>query len=499
MSGNRSKLILLGVGAFAGVTAVRAAFFKEKKQPSKGLPAEKVDVKKFETDLSDAIKIPSIANSDKDLTDWSNFDKLHELLKERFPLMFEKLELTYFSRAAMMFHWQGKDPSLEPMALLGHQDVVPISEGTLGDWEHPPFDGCNDGEYIWGRGALDMKNHLIGVCEAVESLLEEGFVPERDVYICFGHNEEIMTGAADEGACVMAAWFKEKGIHLDSIIDEGGAILPVDIKHILNCDIAGIGIAEKGYADIEISVYGKGGHSSQPPKHTALGEMADVIKDIEGHQFPAKMTPMVYDLFTSIGKNMTYPGRLVVCNLGLMKPLVTRIMTLIPPAASLVRTTTGVTMASGSPASNVLPQKATINVNFRIMPGMTVADVEKHLHKVIRNKKVEIKVLTEKAKEPSKISPTDSEAFKVLASICKDMNPKAVIAPYLVMGGTDACRYEAVCDNIYRYSPFLVSTSLLLTTHGTNERIPVSSLSDGVAFFKRYIREVSASKRDQLS
>ena len=150
-------------------------------------------------------------------------------------------------------------------------------------------------------------------------------------------------------------------------------------------------------------------------------------------------------------------------------------------------------MASGSPAPNVLPQRATVNVNFRIFPGQTIEDVEKHLKKVIRYKDVEINLLPG-WKNPSKISPTDSRAFRKLGVICRSMNPNTIVAPYLVMGGTDACHYQAVCENIYRYSPFRVSTSLLLTCHGTNERIPVASMEAGVAFFKRYIRELSKAE-----
>ena len=115
-------------------------------------------------------------------------------------------------------------------------------------------------------------------------------------------------------------------------------------------------------------------------------------------------------------------------------------------------------------------------------------DPEKHIRKYAGSK-AEVKMLA--GKNPSKISPTDSRAFKAIEKICKGMDPKAIVAPYLVMGGTDSRQYEDVCDNIYRYSPFLMNTGLLLTTHGTNERIPVSSLEDGVAFFKRYIRELT--------
>ena len=114
----------------------------------------------------------------------------------------------------------------------------------------------------------------------------------------------------------------------------------------------------------------------------------------------------------------------------------------------------------------------------------------RHLRKVIRNKDVEIE-LTPGWKNPSAISPTDSRAFGIIEEICMGMDPNTVVAPYLVMGGTDSCHYQPVCGNIYRYSPFKVSTSLLLTTHGTNERIPVGVMADGVAFFKRYIRRVS--------
>ena len=95
--------------------------------------------------------------------------------------------------------------------------------------------------------------------ESIETLLEEGFEPERDVYLCFGHDEEIML-SDDSGALNMARLFKERGIELESVIDEGGAIIPAKIKGLLDINIAGVGIAEKGYADFEIAVTAKGGH-----------------------------------------------------------------------------------------------------------------------------------------------------------------------------------------------------------------------------------------------
>ena len=490
----KSKIIKTGIGvatlAGVGVSMVRAATtYKAKPIENTNIgEAEKVDVERFIKNLSDAIKIPTIANRDESLVDWTPFDEFHAMLEKAYPLMHEKLEKQIVSTRSLLYHWKSEHPEKEPIALLSHQDVVPVTPGTENDWKYPAYSGEIAEGFLWGRGAIDMKNHLIGVCEAVETLLEEGYVPERDVYICFGHNEEVMAEGEICGADCMLRWFKERGIKLDSVLDEGGAILEAKVDKVIDGHLAGVGIAEKGHVDFEISVNAKGGHSSQPPKHSALGELSRIVCKLENNQFKAELTPQLYSLFNEIGKNTTYPVRCVMSNLPVLKPLITKICSEIPPVASMMRTTTAVTMANGSPAPNVLPQKATVNVNFRIMPGQTIDDVEAHIRK-IAGPKAEIKMVS--GKNPSKISPTDSRAFNAIREICKEMDPKAIVAPYLVMGGTDARNYEEVCDNIYRYSPFLMDTALLLTTHGTNERIPVSSLKDGVVFFKKYIKALT--------
>ncbi len=490
----KSKIIKRGLGVAAlagvGVSMVRAATtYKAKPIENANIgDEEKVDVERFIKNLSDAIKIPTIANRDESLVDWAPFDEFHAFLEKSYPLMHEKLEKQIISTRSLMYHWKSEYPEKEPIALLSHQDVVPVTPGTEDDWKYPAYSGEVAEGFLWGRGAIDMKNHLIGVCEAVETLLEEGYVPERDVYLCFGHNEEVMAEGEVCGADCMMRWFKERGIRLDSVLDEGGAILEAKVDKVIDGHLAGVGIAEKGHVDFEISVNAKGGHSSQPPKHSALGALSRIVCKLENNQFKAELTPQLYSLFNEIGKNTTYPVRCVMSNLPVLKPLITKICSEIPPVASMMRTTTAVTMANGSPAPNVLPQKATVNVNFRIMPGQTIEDVEKHIRKYA-GPKAEIKLVS--GKNPSKISPTDSRAFNAISKICKEMDPKAIVAPYLVMGGTDARQYEDVCDNIYRYSPFLMDTSLLLTTHGTNERIPVSSLKDGVVFFKKYIKALT--------
>ena len=262
---------LTGVGALLAGNAVHAAVFKPKKETTVILDDDNINVERYRKNLSKAIQIKTISHVDPEDTDWDEFKRFHEFIDSAYPLINEKLEKEIVPPASIIYRWKGKDPSLDAVALCAHQDVVPVNPGTEDDWTHPAFDGVDDGEFIWGRGALDMKNHLVCVLESVETLLEEGFEPERDVYILLGDNEEVV-GGTDNGAGKMADILEERGVKLDSVLDEGGAMLPVNIKGVINNKVlAGIGIAEKGYADIKITVSSKGGHSSQPPKHTALG------------------------------------------------------------------------------------------------------------------------------------------------------------------------------------------------------------------------------------
>ncbi|MCH5190648.1 MAG: M20/M25/M40 family metallo-hydrolase [Oscillospiraceae bacterium] len=482
--------IILGIiCVFIVITLIRAAFYTEKKTEKRELEPENIDFDRYCRNLSDAIKIKTISNYDHELVDWSEFDKFHAFLEERYPLVHKAMTKTKVGDASLIYKWEGTDPSLDGIALLAHQDVVPIADGTEGDWEHEPFSGENDGEFIWGRGAMDMKNHLIAVMECMETLIAEGYQPKRTVYVCLGHNEEVVA-APDNGAKAMADYLAEHGVHLEAVLDEGGAILPANVKGIVDCNLVGVGIAEKGSVNYKISVNAKGGHSSQPPEHTALGELANVIRDIENHQFKATMPDFVSDLFKGVGKRCTYPARLLFCNLWLLKPIIIKIMTKIPPAASLIRTCTAVTMASGSPQFNVLPQKASITVNFRTMPGVTIKDVEEHIRKSVRNKKIDIEGLT--SKEASKVSSTDSRAFKIIKELSESADEKNLVVPFLVMGATDSYNYENVCENIYRFAPFVADTRLLLCTHGTNERLPLSSVEGALTFFKRYVKGMTS-------
>ena len=449
---------------------------------------ERVDSDRAQRHLSEAIQIQTVSYADESQTDWGEFERFHAFLAQSYPRIHQTLRCEKISKASLLYTWQGSRPDLDPIALLAHIDVAPVAnlEGSL--WQHPPFSGFNDGEYLWGRGALDMKNVLVCTMEAVETLLEEGFEPKRSVYLCFGHNEETSFGDGN-GAKEIVRTLKDRGIHLESTIDEGGAIISVDLKGVMQANLVGIGIAEKGYADVKITVHANGGHSSQPPQHTAAGILAKVVRDLERHPFRPEMLTLVDDMFRTVGKNTCFPIRLLVPFVLDFKPLALTLASCFPQSATFVRTTQACTMLEGSPAPNVLPQTASVMVNFRLLPGTTVQDVERHIRKVVRNKDIDVEIVC--AKETTAVSPTDSKAYAVLTELSQQKDGKNVVAPYLVMGRTDSFHYEAICENIYRYSPFLVDASLLLTTHAANERCPVDQIAEGVRFYKMYIKKMT--------
>ena len=479
--------IILGIIAvLLSVILIKAAFFKYKPEEIEKLEDEHIDSEKALKHLSEAISIKTIS-VDGDDGDYTEFYKFHEFLERSYPLVHKTMTKEVIGSASLLFYWEGKNPELNPIALMSHMDVVPVEAGTEKDWKEDPFGGKIDREFIWGRGSLDMKNHLIAVMESLEALIEDGYQPDRGVYVCFGQDEEISIGE-QRGAARIAKTLRERGVRLDCIIDEGGTLIPINVAGI-HTTFATVGASEKGYADYKITVNDAGGHSSTPSKHTAIGKLGKVINRLDNHQSRAKLLPVTKEFMVRAGKALPYWARIIVGNLWFFKPLIMLVMKNIPTTATLVRTTQAATMCEGSPVPNVMPQNASAVVNCRILPGESTETTTAHLKKACgKNASVE---LIGFSKEPAPVSPTSSRAYLTIEKLCKQIDPKAVAVPFLVMGCTDTCYYESICDTIFRFTPFVVTPELLHTMHGTNERLPIDSMGPAVAFFKRYVKTLT--------
>jgi carboxypeptidase PM20D1 len=364
------------------------------------------------------------------------------------------------------------------LVLLAHQDVVPVEPGTETSWEHPPFSGAIVDGHVWGRGALDNKVNLIALLEAAEHLLAEGFRPRRTALFAFGHDEEL---GGPEGAAAVAALFQERGIRPALVLDEGGSVVEPMVPGVAE-PLALVGIAEKGYLSAELTVEVPGGHSSAPPRETSIGVLADAIDRLEGKPLPSRLTPPARALFDAVAPELSLGPRLVLANLWLFEPVLIRLLESRAEVAALVRTTTAPTIFEAGMKDNVIPARARAVVNFRILPGESIESVLEHVRRTVADPRVKVSLLP-KRREPSTTSRVHSPHYALLSRTIRKVFPGAIVAPYLILGGTDARHFHPTSEDVYRFMPFLLSERDLEGIHGTDERVSIDALSKAVRFY----------------
>jgi carboxypeptidase PM20D1 len=439
--------------------------------------------------LSGSISFPTVSHVDSSEVDFTVFEALFDYLAQSFPLFHRHCELERVNTYALLYRWRAGDTAasnLKPLLFCAHTDVVPVAGGTEADWTHPPFSGAIADGCIWGRGAFDMKSHLLAYLEATETLLQSGFTPQRDIYFAFGFDEEV--GGRNGAACI-AQHLEEQGIEFELVLDEGGLVVTGTIQGVAS-PVAVIGVAEKGQANYQISFTGDGGHSSTPPTHTTLGQAAKLICAAESHPVPARLTEASQLMLANVAGEVGFAIRMTMANRWLFKPLLLSILAKSPTTNAQIRTTFAATTAKASNANNVLPQRALININARLLPGDNTQKIQQYLLDLAEHNGLnpDIQALPSSA-DPSPTSATDSPAFFKLERLIKEFYPCAIVTPYLMMGGTDSRKYYGVCNNIYRFTPILVTSEERLLAHNTDERISIENYTRMIAFFARFIRD----------
>ena len=477
--------LLLLLAAFM---LMRTLFFISKASIETGMDLPAVEVKPLTLDkeaaakhLSEAIQIETISHEDPAENVLENFEYLHRLLAKNFPQVHKELKREVIGQASLLYTWQGKDPSLDPVLLAAHQDVVPAEESSLSQWTYAPFSGKIADGFIWGRGTLDIKSQLISLLEAVEALIANGYQPERTVMLGFGSDEEVL----GIGAKGIVAYLQEKGIHLAAMIDEGGCIYDGIIPGVKGLSAA-IGVAEKGYLSLHIWVDDQAGHSSTPSTNTATGTLIHALDKVVSHPFPARVSA-VSPMFEKLGAVASPVMQLAFGNLWLFNGVIKKILLNNSETAATIRTTTAVTIIKGGVKDNIIPGHAEAVANFRLLPGENIALVCERLRKIIDDERVHFEPLRGNAWEASPVSPDDSQAYRHIASVTREFFPGTPCAPYIMLGGTDARNYYVVCDNVYRYSPYVLTSEDLARIHGLNERIAVDAFALMVEFFYRLI------------
>lgn len=431
--------------------------------------------------LAEAVQFQTISAQLKQ--DSSAFRAFDKWIKTTFPLVDSLLTLEKYGDLSSLYHWPGKSPNLKPVMLIAHLDVVAVQEAAA--WEQPAFDGVIEDGFVWGRGTLDDKVSVLGILEAAELLLAEGYVPERSLYFGFGHDEEV----GGTGAQTMAAALKAKGVELEYILDEGSYVIEGAFPG-LDVPLAIINLSEKGYVTLRLDVQMQdGGHSSMPPKETAIGVLSAAIQKLEANPFPAKIKGPVKEMFRYAGPETSPVFKVIMANLWLTNGLLIKQLEKGSASNALLRTTTAPTIINSGIQENVLPTQGQATINFRIIPGETAASVKQRVEDLVGSEFLTVNYVKDGIfKEPSPVSSTDAFGFQVISKTIRELFPEAVVAPGVMVGAADVSYYSEVSDQLYRFLPLQLAQPDLKRIHGNNERISAEAYKTSIRFYEQLIR-----------
>jgi len=441
--------------------------------------------------LSAAIRIKTlsrelVSEQGRDLS-----EKFLKHLKKSFPRLHDSLSLTIINKQSYVYHWSSPDTENKPkpVLFLAHYDVVPV-QGQ--NWRHPGFSGFNDSQAIWGRGSLDNKSSLLAMLEAITILLRQGYELNRDVYLAFGHDEEI---GGEQGAKKIAEYFLSKGLKFDMILDEG-LVVTKDVIDLVKQPVALIGISEKGLLNLELSLEQKGGHASMPGSITAVGQMSRALQRLEDNPLPARLSYPVATMLSRLAPEAATLNRVVLSNLWLFKSLVINKFKQSPATHAAVNTTLVATQLSASKKINVLPTTVTANLNIRILPGDSIESVQQHVKQTINNQRISLRVV-DGAFEPAAVSTDDHETYQQIEKSILQVYPDVLVAPGLVLAATDSRHYQQLTERTYRFMPLRLAKADLSRIHGENERIFIEDYHAAIQFYRQLLMNLSVnSSRD---
>jgi carboxypeptidase PM20D1 len=480
-------IAVAAVGLMVVVLTARALRLPSRQIEVPPAPTRAIDGEAAAKRLAEAIRFRTISYSREpaDLQAEA-FTAFRAWLAASYPRLHRELALELVSDHSLVYTWAGSDATLAPILLLAHQDVVPADNADR--WTHPPFAGDIEGGYVWGRGAIDDKGPLIALCEAVEGLLAADFSPRRTVVLAFGHDEEV---GGPQGAQKIAALLASRGVRAALVLDEGFAVIETGSIPGLPPRLAAVAVAEKGSATLELVARAAGGHSSTPPRHTAAGILARAVARVEERPLPLSVGGVMASSVAWLAPELPLWARIPVANLGLFVRPIDWVFADQPAVNALLRTTTAVTMLSGSPKENVLPVEAIAAVNFRILPGHSAEQVLAHTRAAVDDPRIEVRFKFE-PREASTVSPSDGPAFLALQRTIREGFPDAVVLPVLAVGGTDARYYGVVSENVYRFAPFRFAPADIRLPHGIDERVSIESLPAAIDFYARLIERAGA-------
>jgi len=375
-------------------------------------------------------------------------------------------------RASVVARWGGGDPERPGLLLHGHLDVVPAAAE---DWRVDPFSGEIQDGYLWGRGAVDMKDFDAMLLSLVRARQRAGRAPERPVVLCFTADEE---AGGHKGAEVLVRDHPEEFEGCTEAVGEvGGFSTTVRGRRMYLIEAA-----EKGMAWMRLRARGRAGHGSMINRENAVTELATAVARIGAHDWPVRLTPTMRTLLAAVaelaGTEATPENA---------EALVEEFGTATRMLGAVLRNTTNPTMLEAGYKVNVVPTEATAHVDGRFLPGYEDEFFSTLAELCGENIEIEFESNQKPWEMPYEGDLVDAMGRSILAE-----DPDALVAPYLMSGGTDAKHFIKLGMRAYGFAPLRLPADLDFTAlfHGVDERVPVDALEFGARVFDRFLDEV---------
>lgn len=429
----------------------------------------------IEEKLSEMVRFETVSKRGVDRNAW--FEGYFALLKKLFPVAFGAT-VRIPIEGALLLKWRGEH-SRAPFVLMSHSDVADAEEEG---WTYPPFSGAIVNGSVWGRGAAESKSSMCAMLEALSVLAEEGFEPKHDVYIASSVDKEIISGV---GSRNIASYFKKNGIWPDLVLDDGGRIGSSLLPNMKNT-YGLIGVAEKGFADFQLTARGGAEITSAPGKNTPVERLAKTVLALNDKIFPYRLTPIVSELIKCVAPEMTGLRKLMFSRPEhFRKALLRNLSNRNEHFDAMLKTTLAFTMCRASEAPNILPRKASVTVSVRILPGDSVSGVRDKISSAAKKFNVEVTLLA--GNEPVAAKSSD-DGYKKVAGALREIYPDCIPAPCLLTDATDSRHLDRIADCVLRFSPFFLTREQEIAVHSINENISINALKKGVQYYQRLLR-----------
>lgn len=366
-----------------------------------------------------------------------------------------------------------------PILFLGHMDVV---EAKREDWERDPFRFIEEDGYFFGRGTSDNKLGIAQLTAAFIRLKREGFRPNRDLIIAFSGDEETDMLSTRAMAPRLAERKPEFALNSDS----GGGRADASGKGLAYA----VQVAEKTFANFEVTVRNPGGHSARPRSDNAIYEIADILRNVRSYRFPIVVNELTRAIVRDAAQQPgAKPGlEAAIAALG-QNPADEEAQALLasdPRLGLSLRTTCVATLIDGGHADNALPQSVTANINCRIFPGVSIESVRQTLAEVGGDPKAEWKVSGDPtASDPS---PVNEALFAAIAKAVEDRYPGLPVIPYMTPGATDGKHFRVLGIPTYGAGSEFSRGAENTFAHGLNERVRVDSFFESLDYWPRLMR-----------